>query len=86
MDFPYKASVNLNLDILRESHYVEEPAWLNRHCEAAETHVPLFILFAENRKLSTTVRFYPITKSSFTVARKLVQSPLPVSYAPTKKG
>ena len=39
MDFLYKASVNLNLDLLRESHHVQEQAWLNRHCEDAETHV-----------------------------------------------
>jgi hypothetical protein len=42
MDFLYKASnaANLNLDILRESHHVAEPAFLNRHVQDAQTHVP----------------------------------------------
>jgi hypothetical protein len=43
MDFLYKASVNLNLDIVRESHHVEEPAWLNRYCEDAQTHVRVLV-------------------------------------------
>ena len=45
MDFLYKASVNLNLDIIRESHDSEEPVWLNRYCEDAQTHVQALVVF-----------------------------------------
>ena len=45
MDFLYKASVNLNLDIIRESHNSEESAWLNRYCEDAHTNVSALVLF-----------------------------------------